>query len=321
MDEDSRQTDQTEGRYRIGAVCRLTGISQHVLRVWEKRYSVVEPLRGPNQRRLYSETDVRRLSLLKALVDRGHAIGSIAGLGDNALENRLRQSEYRNDVRTPGKLPDLILIGNSLELLAPACASSNSFRLVGTHRELGEVSRETSSDIAVLERANLYPETVAEAGRIATDLNLRLLVLVYEFASQATLARLRGDRIVALRAPLDTHSLDALVSTRFGHPVGPPDKTLDSGSLPPARKFSDRQLAHLARQSSDIACECPQHLAQIVSHLAHFEAYSADCEARSPADAALHRDLFDVTARARARMEEALQRVIEAEGLSPDPTD
>ena len=35
-----------EPKYRIGAVCRLTGISQHVLRVWEKRYGVVEPVRS-----------------------------------------------------------------------------------------------------------------------------------------------------------------------------------------------------------------------------------------------------------------------------------
>ena len=35
-----------ESNFRIGAVCRMTGISQHVLRVWEKRYGVVEPLRS-----------------------------------------------------------------------------------------------------------------------------------------------------------------------------------------------------------------------------------------------------------------------------------
>ena len=77
-----------ETRYRIGAVCRLTGLSQHVLRVWEKRYAVVEPMRSETQRRLYSESDVNRLSLLKTLVDRGQAIGSIANLDTDELTPR-----------------------------------------------------------------------------------------------------------------------------------------------------------------------------------------------------------------------------------------
>ena len=82
-----------EPRYRIGAVCRLTGISQHVLRVWEKRYGVVEPLRSETDRRLYRESDIHRLSLLKALVDRGQAIGSIADLDNDVLEQRLQQAK------------------------------------------------------------------------------------------------------------------------------------------------------------------------------------------------------------------------------------
>ena len=117
---------RAEARYRIGAVCRLTGISQHVLRVWEKRYGVVEPMRGPNQRRLYSEADVLRLSLLKALVDRGHAIGSIAALDDSALDTRLQQSRAPLKTRQPVELPRLLLVGHSLELLASACAGSSS---------------------------------------------------------------------------------------------------------------------------------------------------------------------------------------------------
>ncbi|MDJ0778913.1 MAG: MerR family transcriptional regulator [Gammaproteobacteria bacterium] len=321
MAANSPSPDRAEARYRIGAVCRLTGISQHVLRVWEKRYGVVEPMRGPNQRRLYSEADLRRLSLLKALVDSGHAIGSIATLDDPALETRLQHSRGPLKTRQPVELPRLLLVGHSLELLASACADSSSYELVAKHHDLAAVAPGTRADVAVLERANLYPETAAEANRIVTDLNLRLLVLVYDFASRATLERMRGERIVTVRAPLDANSLDAVVATRFAGTQYPSDSGQDSLPLPPARQFSDRQLAHLAAQSSEIACECPQHLARIVGHLAHFEAYSADCESRSPADAALHRELFEITSRARARMEQALQRVIEAEGLSADPDD
>ena len=45
-----------------------TGLSQHVIRVWERRYGVVEPERSGTNRRLYTEADIKRLHLLKKAV-------------------------------------------------------------------------------------------------------------------------------------------------------------------------------------------------------------------------------------------------------------
>ena len=72
--------------FEISAVARLTGVSSHVLRVWERRYGVVEPHRSDSKRRRYTQDDIQRLSLLKSLVDNGHAIGSIATLTTPQLE-------------------------------------------------------------------------------------------------------------------------------------------------------------------------------------------------------------------------------------------
>ncbi len=84
---------------------------------------------------------------------------------------------------------------------------------------------------------------------------------------------------------------------------------------PSPRRFDDATLADLAGLSSTIACECPQHLAQLLMQLSHFEAYSDDCAHRSPADAALHRYLQRVAGAARALFEDALERVAVHEGL------
>jgi hypothetical protein len=46
-----------------------------------------------------------------------------------------------------------------------------------------------------------------------------------------------------------------------------------------------------------------------------FEAYSAQCESRSPSDQALHAHLYCVAAHARALLEGALKQVAQAEGL------
>jgi methanogenic corrinoid protein MtbC1 len=74
-------------------VARLTGLSIHQIRVWERRYHVVEPLRSEGGDRLYSEQDVARLSLLKRLNDLGHSIGSTAKLPYEQLERMLALHE------------------------------------------------------------------------------------------------------------------------------------------------------------------------------------------------------------------------------------
>ncbi len=71
-------------RYPIGAVAKLTGIAVETLRAWERRYRIVDPGRD-GRGRMYSEADVRKLRLLRKLVDHGHAIGRLATLGEDDL--------------------------------------------------------------------------------------------------------------------------------------------------------------------------------------------------------------------------------------------
>jgi methylmalonyl-CoA mutase cobalamin-binding subunit len=71
--------------YPIRAVALQTGISIDTLRAWERRYQVVTPHRD-ERGRLYTEDDVQRLRLLNAAVERGHAIGRVAGLRNDELQ-------------------------------------------------------------------------------------------------------------------------------------------------------------------------------------------------------------------------------------------
>jgi len=59
------------GSYRIGELARRVGVTEHVLRAWERRYQVVRPTRMPNGYRLYSRTDEQRLRLMFRLVQQG----------------------------------------------------------------------------------------------------------------------------------------------------------------------------------------------------------------------------------------------------------
>ena len=74
--------------YSLGAVSRLTGLSSHVLRAWERRYQAVSPLRTAGGTRRYRESDVARLRLLAAATRAGHRIGDIAGLSEAELRDR-----------------------------------------------------------------------------------------------------------------------------------------------------------------------------------------------------------------------------------------
>lgn len=73
-------------QYSMKAVASLTGLSPHVIRVWEKRYGAVCPDRSDSNRRQYSEADLKRLRLLKAATTAGHAIGQVAKLDFQNLE-------------------------------------------------------------------------------------------------------------------------------------------------------------------------------------------------------------------------------------------
>lgn len=58
-------------RYRIGALARRVGLSEHVLRAWERRYRVVTPTRTSSGYRLYSGADEQRLRQMSRLVRQG----------------------------------------------------------------------------------------------------------------------------------------------------------------------------------------------------------------------------------------------------------
>lgn len=65
--------------YSIAAVSKLTGVSCHALRIWERRYGFPVPNRSPSGHRRYSADQVGALSRIAALVKGGRAIGDLIG--------------------------------------------------------------------------------------------------------------------------------------------------------------------------------------------------------------------------------------------------
>lgn len=76
----------------VKTVAQLSGVTEHTLRAWERRYQAIEPSRTETGRRLYSLQDVERLKLLAALLEHGYSIGMIARLPDLELRSLLGQT-------------------------------------------------------------------------------------------------------------------------------------------------------------------------------------------------------------------------------------
>lgn len=77
--------------YRIHRFSKLTGLSTHVIRAWERRYGLVSPARGTNRYRLYTDEDVVLFRYLKSQVDQGMAIGELAEIGREKLKEQAQR--------------------------------------------------------------------------------------------------------------------------------------------------------------------------------------------------------------------------------------
>lgn len=81
--------------HSIRAVSRRTGLSTHVIRVWEKRYRAVEPSRTPTNRRVYSDAEIERLSLLREITSSGQSIGNVASLPTDRLRLLAQETQIQ----------------------------------------------------------------------------------------------------------------------------------------------------------------------------------------------------------------------------------
>lgn len=67
--------------FRIGRLARLSGFDPELLRMWERRYGLLEPERLENRFRAYTDDDVTVLARVRTLLDEGYSIGDIARIG------------------------------------------------------------------------------------------------------------------------------------------------------------------------------------------------------------------------------------------------
>jgi DNA-binding transcriptional MerR regulator len=88
---ENQESVKSPALLRIDAAARVTGVSAHALRMWERRYGSIASERSEGGYRLYTGDDLARIRLIKELLDRGHSIGQLATLDLDSLSAFKRQ--------------------------------------------------------------------------------------------------------------------------------------------------------------------------------------------------------------------------------------
>lgn len=326
--------------HRSGAVARMLRMPVATLRVWERRYGVTQPLLSPSGQRLYSADDVRRLALVKQLTDLGHAIGGLALLDLPQLQSvastratalAITKKSERSDALhlSPVRAWRLAVIGAGLgtRLQRPALLRrlGRSVEMLGPFADVqaAAVLQDSDVDVLLIHEPHLHDGWLASIDAAAPALAAVPKAVLYGFAADPVCEALATAGTALLREPQP----DVVVGqwlhglSMAAKPLRPTADSFELATEPvPPRRWGDAALADFAGRSSAIACECPRHVSELLVQLSHFEAYSAECEHRNSADAALHAHLRQVAAASRALFEPALEHVaLHAGVILPSP--
>lgn len=312
------QSDNSQPvQYRSGVAARLAGLPVETLRVWERRYGISDTGRSAHGQRLYSEDQVRRLRLMKQLVDQGHPIGALAKLQLEQLGQFALVPEPGAPLQ-PLQPMRLALMGTALaRRLAVGGRELLALDIVAHFQNLDEAAATwpgTGAQLLLMEISELDERVVPAIGALRQKLGIALVVL-YRFGASATIRQLRAQGCLVARVPNDVAEIVLLCQAALAAlPLAQAQLARQRPAAAP-RRFDDRALTELAAASSTVHCECPCHLTEILLMINSFERYSEQCSSRNVADALLHEQLGHAAATARMVLEEALLRLARAEAL------
>ena len=208
----------------IGAVVS-TGLPANTIRTWERRHSIVRPVRSEGGGRLYRDEQVARLQLAAALCKAGESISAVAGLTTEELRGRLASHAL---ARGHGSAP---IVGVA--------------RVVIIHPTLsGQFAASKSEALRIVVQADRVEEVVARPVNRGVDVI---------FVSLDAVSDNPIERIEQLRCHLDSPLVVVMhgFATKPAQPSGRHRRTTGPRGNAPRDTFSDsarprRDVARLA---------------------------------------------------------------------------
>jgi len=327
---DSR--DSSIAVHKIGAVSKFSGVPTYTLRVWESQHATFAPRKTAGQHRLYSDDDVLKATLLKRLIEQGHAISNIGRLGTQNLNALLLNQGGTNHL--PSKAQgDRDQDTVSIAIVGLALATrlgtkkftlnfrSNPVQITDVFTDLTQALAsdiQQAPDVLLVKLSSLHATTQLDLHRMAAHSGASQVIVLYNFGPEPIVEVLKGAGMLARREPISDSDLSELIQSaraiHSGMEAGP--STVAAKVKP--RQYSEETLARVAAMPATLVCECPRHVAEIISQLGSFEQYSVECLNASTEDAHLHAYLSTVAGSARALFERALQVIADHEGIALD---
>jgi MerR family transcriptional regulator, light-induced transcriptional regulator len=173
----------------------------------------------------------------------------------------------------------------------------------------------TAPQLMLIKASSLHESSRAEIAELIKKHQLQQVIVIYNYGNEHVIEAMRISGIVVRREPISDDELSDLICSVLLIDAAQSPSGLDMPSHIPARKYSEKTLVRVAGISTSVLCECPKHVAELITQLASFEQYSQECLSKSTQDADLHAYLSAVSGSARALFERALERVAEHEGI------
>lgn len=315
--------------YRIGTISKLAGIPVPTLRVWETRYAAFSPVKTEGQHRMYSEEDLLRATLLKQLSDAGHAISTIANLSIQDLNLLFRKHQNAtplNITRPAAHVVMMAVVG--LGLAGRVESKKFSLNLPAGQLQVADIfsdleatklgSFTTPPEILLIKANTLHEIVMRDIQEISKKNHNPQVIVLYNFGRDQVAQAMRNAGMHVRREPISDFDLAELLQTTIKVEKTPPATSVQptAPNVIAPRKYSDETLMRVAGISTDVLCECPHHVAELITQLASFEQYSQECLNNSVEDAQLHAYLAYISGTARALFEQALERVAQHEGIA-----
>ncbi len=287
--------------YRIGTVSKLTGISPECLRAWERRYGLA-PTHRNGRTRYYDRDQIKKLTKIKALIEQGHPISSLASLSMEQLKVRLSSPMQ---AISSGRLPLVGLIGTSLLLLEQQHGDAEQVEIA--HRWVSvedflnsRPSERAHLDVLAIYSSSLKPEDLERAMEAAPGVRA---IALYQFALPGTLEQVTQRGVQVLNWPVTWSQLSAACAA-------PGASVRNPGKASP-RRYSDHELLALAQDARQHGLAEAGYLVDLITQMNGFAEYLTQAITAAADETGLKDRVREQTCYARAQLEQALQDVSE----------
>ena len=323
----NKTSQKKVGLHKIGAVSSLSGVPTPTLRVWEMRYETFQPQKTESKHRLYTDDDVLKATVLKRLTDQGHSISSIAQLSSTELNHLLQLQQETNQRKAIADLKNqtvsIAVIGLPLAAKIETKKFTFSFNnqairitdIFSTVQQALAAKFQKNPQILLIQTNSLHSGVQVDIHRLAQLNNALQVIVLYNYGQEPIIESMKRCGMIVRREPISDSDLAELIKSVLLINNESSANSLSTGMLIPPRKYDDIELMRVANISTNVLCECPKHVSEIITQLASFEQYSHECLNNSTEDAHLHAYLSSVSGSARALFESALEMVAKHEGI------